>query len=870
MKAIQLRIDDLKQPLGLGNPTPRFTWNCMNGLRQTAYRLVCLREGKVVWDTGKVPSSKMNNIPYEGQPLSSRDRIQWQLQLWDENGKSGEIVQSFFELGLLQRSDWTARWITGDYMPAKNRRYSVDCFQKRFAAAQNIRFARLYMSACGLYEAVLNGNRVGDAQLTPGTTDYRKRISYQTYDVTPILGQTNILDIWLADGWYRGSVGAFGLTNVYGRQTKLLCQLEITYENGTKDVIRSDASWYWSSDGPLRFADLQDGEVFDARMQPSYTGRAREARETVQPTSADCPPVRIHERFIPQLLTTPSGKQVLDFGQNLAGFVRFRCQGTPGQTVRLLLGETLDENGEFTQKNFQLRKPVKSPGQLGTVLLITGNERLLPGAKQLTPKQEIVFTCSGGADVYQTRFAVFGFRYALVETTLPIDPGCFEALAVYSDMEQAGFFSCSNEKVNKLFCNTLWSIKGNFLDVPTDCPTRERLAWTGDGQIFFETAAFLMDAASFYRKWMRDLQDAQLKSGQLPAVAPYSGASMLYDSTGTSAGWNDCGILLPVRFWKRYSDVQTLRGNYPMLRRTALFMIQNAGSPKGYLPKKDPLNAYLYEKGVQLGDWLEPEAFREEIHSGQKQRHGEEATAYFCYSMAQAAEAAQALGKDADAQLFAAYAKGAKQAYQKAFLPQGAPDTNRQAKLVRPLALDLTGERSPLEQSLARAVEKGRYRVGTGFLSTPFLLKTLTEAGKPELAYRVLENEECPGWLYEINQGATTLWETWEGRLTDGNSGSRNHYSPGSVCSWLMDTVIGIRPAGERHFEICPVPGGSLTSSEGEYRSIYGIVRSAWVREAGHLRFSCTIPANCTALICLPDGTRSDVGPGSYVYTIKE
>ena len=870
MKATRLRTDDLLKPIGLGNVIPRFSWNCQGGTRQTAYRLVCLRGKTVIWDTGKVASPQMTYIPYAGQPLKSRDQIVWQVQLWDEKEIPGECVQGNFEMGLLKESDWIARWITGNYSPGKSRRYSVDCFQKRFPANKRLCFARLYISACGLYEVMLNEKRVGDAQLMPGTTDYRKRIHYQTYDVTAMLKQSNTIAVQLADGWYRGSVGAFGLTNVYGKQTKLLCQLEMTYTDGTKEVIRSNSSWKWSNDGPLRFADLQDGEIFDARMQPTYAGVAREIRETVQPTAADCPPMRIHERFTPRLLITPSGKRVLDFGQNLAGFVRFHCQGTAGQTVHLLLGEALDESGEFTQRNFQLQKPVKAPGQLGTVLLITGNEKCLPGPKQPTPKQEILFTCSGGMDVYQTRFAVFGFRYALVETAVPIDPGYFEALAVYSDLEQTGFFSCSSEKVNRLFANTLWSMKSNFLDVPTDCPTRERLAWTGDGQIFFETAAFLMDAAPFYRKWLRDLSDGQLKSGQLPAVAPYSGASMLYDNTGTSAGWNDCGILLPVRFWKRYSDLQTLRESYPMLRKTALFLIRNAGSGKDYLPKDDPLNAYLYEKGVQLGEWLEPEAFREEIRPGQKQNHGEEATAYFYYALTLAAEAAQTLGEYADTERFAAFAKGAKQAYQKAFLPHGAPDTDRQAKLVRPLALGLADDRNPLEERLAYAVEKGRYRVGTGFLSTPFLLKTLTEAGRVDLAYRVLENEECPGWLYEVNQGATTLWETWEGRLTDGNSGSRNHYSPGAVCSWLMDTVSGIRPAGERHFEIIPTPGGSLTRAEGEYRSIYGTVESSWSREPEGLRFACTIPVNCTARICLPDGTCSNVSAGSYVYTIKE
>lgn len=684
MKATHLQTEYLFAPLGLGTAEPRFFWHCEGGVRQTAYQITARRGEEIVWDSGKVESADMTHIRYAGKPLHSRDSIQWQVRLWDENDQPGEPSESRFELGLLQPSDWSAHWISGDYTPKKNTRYPVDCFQKAFSLSEPVRCARLYATACGLYEAHLNGQRVGDFQLAPGSTDFRKRIQYQTYDVTALLQKENTLEVQLADGWYRGSVGCFGFTNVFGRQTKLLCQLEITLQSGRVLNIVSDDSWRWSNDGPICFADLKDGEVYDAARKPSYSGKVRIVKERVCPTAADNVFPKTQEQFPAKKICTPAGKTVLDFGQNLAGFLAFRVKGARGQKLHILLGETLDKNREFTQENFQSQRPVKEPGQLASVLLITGNAARIPGAKQLTPKQEIVFTCSGGEDRYQTKFAVFGFRYALVEADFPIDEKYFTAVAVYSDMEQTGQFTCSEPKINRLVENTIWSMKGNFLDVPTDCPTRERLGWTGDAQVFFETGSYLMNTAPFFRKWMRDLQDAQLKDGKLPAVAPYSGASMLYDNTGSSVGWNDCGVLLPVRYWKRYGDTAALEENYPLLRRVAMYMIKNTGHKDKKMAKADPDNRFVYEKGVQLGEWLEPKDFKDEIKAGQQALQTETATAYLHYTMTCAAETAKALGKTEDAALFNEYADGAKKVYNRMFLPNGAPDTDvRQSWYVR-------------------------------------------------------------------------------------------------------------------------------------------------------------------------------------------
>lgn len=866
MRAIRLQTEYLYNPIGLGIRTPRFYWNCQGGKKQTAYRIVASRSGETVWDSGKVPSASMTHILYEGKPLSSRDRVNWSVQLWDEQDIPGETSEAFFEMGLLEAQDWTAKWIAGNYKPKRNTRYPVDCFRKVFSCKTPVTRARLYITACGLYEASLNGQRIGKFQLAPGSTDYRKRLQYQTYDVTELLKAQNTLKISLTDGWYRGSIGCFGPTNVFGRQTKLLCQLEITDTDARKETIISDESWDWSNDGSIRFADLKDGEVIDAGKKPTYGGKTvlTKIKGIPTPTTSDNVFPTIHEQFPAKLLTTPSGKKVLDFGQNLAGFVRFRIHGKPGQRIRLLLGETLNENGEFTQSNMQERKPVKEIGQLATVLLITGNGGRIRGKKQPTPMQEILFTCSGGEDQYQTRFSIFGFRYALIETDVPFDPADFKALAVYSDMEQTGDFSCSNEKVNRLFQNTLWSMKSNFLDVPTDCPTRERLGWTGDAQIFFDTGAYLMNTAAFFRKWLRDVKDGQFKNGKLSAVVPYNGASMLYDNTGSSVGWGDCAVLLPYRYWKRYGDDRVLREFYGVMRGYAIYMIANTGQKDKKSAKANAYNKYTYEKGVQLGEWLEPEEFQDKISAGKTVLHTEEATAYLHYTMSHMVEVAEHLDKPEDAALFREYADGARQAYQQLFLKNGAPKTDRQAKLVRPLAFGLADDeiKNTMENRLAQAVERRNYRIGTGFLSTPFVLGVLTKMGRADLAYRMLENEKAPGWLYEVNQGATTIWENWEG------TASLNHYSPGAVCGWLFDTVCGIRPDGENHFIIAPVPGGSLTHARAVYRSLYGEVKSGWKKEGGKVVFSVSIPSNCTAEILLPDGTSQTVAAGDQVFSM--
>ncbi|VXB37334.1 Alfa-L-rhamnosidase [Microbacterium sp. 8M] len=865
MRAIRLKTEHLHEPLGLGVRTPRFSWNCAGGTTQTAYRIRAERDGEPLWDSGKVASSQMLLVPYEGPVLRSRDRVDWSVTLWDENDVPEEAIGSWFELGLLEADDWTARWITGDYQPKKNTRYPVDCFRTRFRIRGPIARARLYATALGLYDAHLNGARVGEFQLAPGSTDYRTRVQYQTYDVTRMLDEDNDLELRLADGWYRGAVGAYGVTRLFGDTTALRAQLEITYADGTSETIGTGPDFAWSNDGPLRYADLKDGEHFDARRAPTYRGRARLAKAGPVPTASDNVAARIQEEFSATVLTTPSGATVLDFGQNIAGFIRVRVDGTAGQRIRLRLGEILDEHGEFTQENIQIDKPARQFGHIAEFLLMTGQQRLVRGELEPTPKQEIRITCADGVTEYQCAFTVAGFRYALVEGDVDMDPASIRAVAVYSDMEQTGTFTSSHPTLDRFVENTRWSMKGNFLDVPTDCPTRERLGWTGDAQVFFNTAAYFMDVAAFFRKWMRDLTDSQLRSGKPRAVAPYSGVPMMYDTSGGSVGWADALVLVPYRFWKRYGDEGVLHEFYPAMARYARYMISRTGHKRRRDAKANPFNRYTYEKGFHYGEWLEPKEFRDEVSARSRPVCTEEATAYLHCTMTLLTEIATHLGRAEDAERYAEYAEGAKKAYNHLFVRAGRIDTDRQAKLVRPLAFGLLDRETAQRVAgrLVRAVESRNHTIGTGFLSTPFILPVLTEAGYPDVAYRMLENEQAPGWLAQVRAGATTVWEDWDGEA------SRNHYAPGAVCEWLFDTVAGIRVDGGNRFTIAPVPGGTLTHASAMYDSPYGRVASSWTVEPGATTFDVEIPANTTADVRLPDGEAHSVGPGAHRFRIR-
>ena len=874
MRAVNLRTEYLTRPLGLENPNPRFYWQAQGDLKQTAYRIRAVRDGEEIWDTGKVSSDRMTHIPYGGRSLNSRDIVTYTVKLWNEKDEAGEETESCFEMGLLQESHFMAKWISGNYTPKKGVRYPVDCFRKEISVNKKkaVKRARLYASARGVYDVTINGARIETFILAPGMTDYRKRIQYQTYDVTEYFSdmQTEkdhnfMIELRLADGWFRGSVAAYGVTNVFGNVTSIFAQLEITYEDGFIERIVTDDTWDWSNDGPICFADLKDGEIYDASKVPAYGGKAK----TVAPpkfalTASDNVSVTEHERLKGKFVENKQGRKVLDFGQNIAGYVEFKVNGKAGKKMKLRFGEVLDKEKHVDLSGVQETIPAKGWNQMRLVSKLLGKP--VKGEQTVTPKQEIQFTASGGEDYYKTSFSVFGFRYVEIETEIEVKEEDFTAIAVYSGLEQTGDFKCSDVGVNKLVENTRWSMKGNFLDIPTDCPTRERLGWTGDAQIFFNTGAYLMDTAAFFRKWLKDCADDQYANGLLSAVVPFQGVEMMYKATGSSAGWADAIYLIPYRYYKMYGDKKLLQDTWPMIRKYSDYLLRNLGMKDKKQAKENPYNEYTYEKGVHLGEWLEPEEFRNAVY-GAKAKHPEECTAYLYLAMTVIGEIAELMGDIEYAKKLSEYAEGAGNAYQELFVKTGQLDTDRQAKLVRSLALgllehDKTAHKRALER-LKQAVENYKYRVGTGFLSTPFLLPVLSENGYSETAYKMLLNTEKPGWLAEILDGATTVWENWEGNL------SQNHYSPGAVCEGLFGNAAGIRVTGENRFTVKPTPGKELKFVKAYYQSIYGKIESSWEwTEDGKLTVTVTVPANTEADVLLPDGRRFVAGAGTHTYIL--
>jgi len=872
IKAIDLKTEYLINPIGIDIPHPRLFWNVSGALRQTAYRIIAVTDGTVVWDSGKVMSNSMRTV-YQPE-LCSRDRIEWTVTLWDENDHEGESAAAFFETGLLSPEDWKAKWIRGDYRVSKKYRYPNDHFKKTFQVNQISR-ARLYITACGAYELRINGSRIGDFVLAPGHTDYRKRIQYQTYDVTgSIRCGENVIEAELADGWYRGAQGAWGHTYLYGKETKLLAQLEITDAESNIQLIYSDHTWKWSGDRPRLFADLKEGEYVDAGKGPSYRGFAKEAALKANLSASNNFPVMKHETFTPKLMITQSGAKVLDFGQNLSGFIGFRVFAKQGQRIFLRMGELLDGNSEFTQDNIQLAthkdKPLNRHVSFCRNGLVKNIGQFSKG--KVTPLQMLEFVCREGENRYESKFALYGFRYALVETDVSFSSSDFYSAAVYSDFEQTGFFKCSNTLINQFADCTLWSEKSNSADVPTDCPTRERSGWTGDSQIFFETASFFTSYQPFARKYMRDLFDRQSKYGKLHQIVPKGGEDFWMTTMNGSVGWADAGVLIPYRMWKKYGDDRIIKENYSAMKRYALFMIKRAGrysllSKPIRLSKKN--RKYLVNCGQSYGEWAEPSNVQAFSIKDFIFPHPEESTAYTAFVMKHMAEIAKYLGKYDDKKLYESYAEGCEKAYRELITKAGfSLDTNRQAKLVRPLYMHLLDDETGAyaKVRLLNALEACGWRLGTGFLSTPFILDVLADIDI-EYAYRLLENEECPGWLFMPKQGATTVWEAWEGSSTPSHGiASLNHYSKGAVCEWLFRSVCGIHMNSENHFVISPKPGGTLAWAEAAYRSIYGTVSVLWKRKGQSISLSVSLPPNTTADVVLPNETRFIDTPDEHIF----
>ena len=833
MKAIHLKTEYLDNPLGIDVVHPRLSWMIEGDdlLTQSAFELAYSKNGgeeKAVRQEGSTMSYQMT------EELTSRDEVSWRVRVQNEKGVWSAFSEAqHFSLGLLKPTDWSAKWIYGDYKVSKKKRYPVDYFRKSFVV-KNLKTAKLFISALGLYEARINGQKVGEGVLTPGTTDPRKRVHYDTYDVTSLLKEgDNEIVLLLADGWYRGSIGAKGFTYVFGKHTKVLAQLEIKPDTGDLQKIFTDETWDWSNDGPLTFADLKDGEIVDFCKAPSFQGHALVGRYNHVLNAANNAQVIILHRDLPSReLHSQSGKVIYEFKNNVAGHVSLKLRAKAGGKIRLVLGEMLDENGDVTLRNVQCVRKGKK-----------------------TPLQEVTIYCREGLNEYESKFFYGGFKYAGVLESEGVEVVEIRQNAISTAMDETSSFQCGNELINIFYENTVRSCRSNFVDIPTDCPTRERMGWTGDSQIIFDTASYLFDSRAFFRKHMEDVYDRQDKNGRLPQIAPYSAEDWFMDVMNGSVGWADVGVLIPYRMYKKYGDLSLLQKHYDDMCRYAKFMIKRCGPAKGlYAIYAKPLHLskqnrkYGVNSGQSYGEWAEPNDVKAFVWTDFAMPHPEESMAYTAYILGLMVEISKLLGREEDIALFQQYHEGVKQAYQELVSkPRFSLDTDRQCKQVRPLYFDLlTAEQEAFaKKRLIQALDHYRWRLGTGFLSTPFILYVLEDID-PKYAYKLLLNEEMPGWLYMAKENTGTIWEGWEGPKAQLGISSLNHYSKGAMVEWLFASMLGIRVAGENRFLI-PAIDESVGFARGSYRSGYGKIEVAWEFVEGKPCFNISVPANCEA-----------------------
>ena len=868
MQATNLQTNHLTAPIGMDAGPLFLSWQCTDGVRQTAYEIEVTANNKTVWQSGKVQSSAMHaDAP---AVADSRVRGAWKIRLWDENDIPGAWSEAAFETGL-STADWQAQWVDpeteaidipgddainafarpnwerkqaekeaagkGTAEPYKPH-HPASYLRKIFTAPKGN--ARLYITAKGLYVAWLNGVRVGDMVLAPGSFTGDKHLGAQTYDVTPLLHEgENELLIALGDGWHRSTSGVDGGRDLFGDTLGVLFQLEVD----GKVICISDADMQATQRGPIRQNDMQQGEVYDARLEGALTGwhGVRTDKNDLPLVGMNTVPIREKEAFTGKFLTTPNGETVLDFGQNIAGYVEMTLTAHAGQRVKLLCGETLDENGNFTQENFQDRNRHSEGGTAQMLELI----------------------CKEGENHFKPSFTIMGFRYAKVETDADLTGAVFTAHAVYSDMAVTGEFTCGNAAVNQLVQNSIWSQKGNFCDVPTDCPTRERAGWTGDMGVFIETGLTLMDCYPVVEKWLAECRLNQYPDGRMANIAPPNGRpSYMTPMLCMSAGWGDAAILVPYAMYKRTGDRKILADNYAMMQKWYTFLLGRAQQTTeeqqgGEYAKYTVLN------GLDYGEWCEPGVTPMQAMMNQRKSVG---TAYLAYSGRLLAEIAAALGREEDAANYRTISANAVKAYRAAFTDNGVITSDRQCEYVRAIEFALLGEdeSQAAADTLNKMVVENGYHLNTGFLSTPFLCSVLAQYGHIDTAYKLLLQPDAPGWLYEVSKGATTVWETWTGIDAEGKPhDSLNHYSYGAICGWLFGGVCGIHLA-DGQLTIAPTPDKALGWAKAAYDSPVGRIVSGWRYDGGTVTYEFEIPVNMTADITLPDGRTLTLAPGAH------
>lgn len=942
MEIYDVKTENMGTPIGIDAVNPRLSWKLKCGrsnVVQKSYELFAYGDAEManlLWDSGYTESEQSVAVKWQGPQLYSGQRVFWRvkIQATDGDGNLMEAVSSltWFEMGILSEKDWIGRWIEPENEIDSSVNQPAPYLRKEFHVRHGLMSARIYHTAHGLYEFWVNGHLGCADKFKPGFTAYYDRLQYQVHDITGMLQEgSNVLAVILGDGWWRGYTGG-AYRNNFGYKLAYLGQIHLVYEDGTEEWICSDES-FRTAYGAYIYNDMKYGEIYDAGREPEIQtvhGNVPENQNITwkQPgydmshggmnwknvhlekdgfavyqnlIASRSVPVREKEEFIPIVMTAPNGKTLLDYGQNIAGYVKMHLRGLKkGQEISLHHGEALDENGNFTMKNLVIDE---GASKMQTINYIAGND---------------------DEAFYVPIFSVFGFRYVEISGyESEIKPEDFVAVAVYSDMGETGNFTCSNELINKLVNNSRWSMKGNFLDVPTDCPTRERSPWSGDAQIFAKTATELMDVFPFFEKWLEDLAAEQNGNGSVPITFPMSAAvhnpmerekmlavmdclpeenimklvmrlTLGSKETGAyadnSAGWGDAAVIIPYTMYLCYGDKSVLEKQYPAAKKWVEYMRGEAAKKSERYSDKpwyDNGNdgKYVWDRGFHFGEWCEPGISEDTAGNYKRLLENPDyttATMYYYYSSFLLARMADILGKTEDREFYRDIALKVKKIFNKYFITKDGeileepeavlvyPDGGRQAPYVRTLAFHLADELKE-KLVLAKLVDRVRangYRLNTGFLSTPYLLPVLAEGGYLDVAYKLLENEEAPGWLYNVKRGATTILENWDGY--EKCKASFNHYSYGSVCDFLFSYVAGIMPVidkpGYKHFTIKPMPGGSLSYARASYICSYGEIVSAWEKQGDRILYEIKIPENTTAIVVLPGEEVQQVGSGLWKF----
>jgi alpha-L-rhamnosidase len=850
-----LRCEYKVDPLGIDVRKPRFSWELVSaekGVKQTSYEVRVagsegeLAKGKVIWDSGTQASDASIQVEYGGPGVASGLIYYWQVRVADNHGHLSEWSKTArWEMGLLEAGDWKAKWITPNIFEEETKSNPSPILRREFLVKKKVERARIYATAMGLYELALNGKRVGDEYFTPGWTAYDFRYQYQTYDVTSLLKNgENCLGAMLGDGWFRGRLAWDNKRNSYGKKLGLLEQVVITYADGTQEIVGSDDKWK-SATGAVLESDIYNGETYDARLERAgwseagYKDGEWKGVTVVEAPRAKIvapagPGVKKIEEIKPvKVFRTPAGETVVDMGQDMVGWVKFRLTAPAGTTVTLRSAEVLDKTGNFYTANLR------------------------------SAKESIRYTSKGaGSETFEPHFTFQGFRYVAVSGWPgEVSAQDFAGVVVHSAMARTGTFESSSALLNQLEHNIIWGQKGNFLDVPTDCPQRdERLGWTGDAQVFASTASFNFDTAAFYTKWLRDLALDQEDDGAVPFVIPNALSHETRKGAAASAGWADASVVVPWTVYQAYADKRILEEQYPSMKAWVEYMRRAAG------------DRYIWSNGFSFGDWL-AFATTNADYPGATTDKDLIQTAYFAWSTRLLAKTAQTLGKKEDAAEYAGLEEKIRNAFQREFVTaNGRLASNTQTAYALALAFGLLPEsqRAGAAARLAADVRKFGH-LTTGFLGTPVLCQTLSNYGYLDEAYMLLNRTEYPSWLYPVTQGATTIWERWDGQKPDGSfqdvgMNSFNHYAYGAIGDWMYRVVAGIErdeaAPGYKHIFIQPRPGGGLTDAKASVASMYGLVAAGWEIREGKMTVEIAVPVNTTATVRLPNAKLEEVSEG--------